>query len=270
MRYWFEVDFNKIGFSSKTCEESEESGKKWFPYNKGGDYRKWYGNQEFVVNWENDGYEIRNIKGSNGRIRSRAQNTQFYFNESLSWSKISSGNIAFRYYPTGFIFDVAGCSVFLNDNFDYIFGFLNSKVCGSILDLISPTLNYEVGHISALPIIIDESKKEKIENIVLNNIKICKEDWDENEYSWNFKKHILLKFNDNLIEKSYKKVIEYRNNQFNKLKENEQELNKLFAEIYNVNIDYDIEDKYISIPPLKLEEIIKSTPKMESLIWPVP
>ena len=248
LRYWFEVDFNKIGFSSKTCEESEKTGKKWFPYNKGGDY----------VNWENDGYEIRNIKGSNGRIRSRAQNTQFYFNESLSWSKISSGNIAFRYYPTGFIFDVAGCSVFLNDNFKYIFGFLNSKVCGSILDLISPTLNYEVGHISSLPIIIDESKKEKIENLVLNNIEICKNDWDENEYSWNFKKHILLKFKDDLIEKSYQKLVEYKNNQFNNLKDNEIELNKIFAEIYNVHINQDIEDKYISISPLNMEYIIKS------------
>ena len=258
LRYWFEVNYYKIGFSSKSCEDSKNSNLKWFPYNKGGDYRKWYGNQEFVVNWENDGYEIRNIKGPNGRIRSRAQNTQFYFNESLSWSKISSGNIAFRYYPTGFIFDVAGCSVFLNNNLNYIFGFLNSKVSGSILDLISPTLNYEVGHISSLPIIIDESKKEKIESIVLDNLEICKNDWDENEHSWNFKKHPLMKFNEDLIEKSYQKLVEYKNNQFNKLKENEIELNRLFEEIYNVNIDCDIEDKYISISPLKQEEVVKS------------
>ena len=116
LRYWWEVDFNNIGFSSRNCEDSKKSQKKWFPYNKGGDYRKWYGNQEFIVNWENDGYEIRNIVGPNGRIRSRAQNTQFYFHESLSWSKISSGKIAFRYYPNGFIFDVAGCSVFVEEN----------------------------------------------------------------------------------------------------------------------------------------------------------
>ena len=258
LRYWFEVDFNKIGFSSKTCAESEKSGKKWFPYNKGGDYRKWYGNQEYIVNWEKNGYEIRNIKGSNGRIRSRAQNTQFYFNESLSWSKISSGNIAFRYYPSGFIFDVAGCSVFLNDNLTYIFGFLNSKVCGNILDLISPTLNYEVGHISSLPIIIDESKKDEIENLVLNNIEICRNDWNENEFSWNFKNHPLIEFKDNLIEKSYKKFVEHKKYQFNQVKENEIKLNKLFAEIYNVNIDCDIENKNVSISLLKREEVIKS------------
>ena len=114
LRYWWEVDFNNIGFSSINCENSKNTNKKWFPYNKGGDYRKWWGNQEFVVNWENDGYEIRNIIGPNGRVRSRAQNTQFYFHKSLSWSKISSGKVAFRYYPNGFIFDVAGCSVFLD------------------------------------------------------------------------------------------------------------------------------------------------------------
>ena len=126
------------------------------------------------------------------------------------------------------------------------------------MDLISPTLNYEVGHISSLPIIIDESKKEQIENLVLNNIEICKNDWDENELSWNFKNHPLMKFKDNLIETSCKKLIEYKNNQFNKIKESEINLNKLFAEIYHVNIDMDIEDKYISITPLKQEEIIKS------------
>ena len=258
LRFWFEVDFNKIGFSSKTCEESELTGKKWFPYNKGGDYRKWYGNQEYVVNWENDGFEIRNIRGPNGKIRSRAQNTQFYFHESLSWSKISSGNIAFRYYPNGFIFDVAGCSVFLNGHLNYIFGFLNSNICGNILDLISPTLNYEVGHISSLPIIIDETQKNKVEELVLENISICKNDWDENETSWNFKKHPIFNYNDNLIKNSSEKFKNEKNNKFNELKKNEIKLNKIFSEIYNVNTNTNIEDKYISINLPSQENFIKS------------
>ena len=188
LRYWWEVDFNNIGFSSINCEDSKNTNKKWFPYNKGGSFRKWWGNQEFIINWENDGEELRNFK------KSVLRNSQFYFHQSLSWSKISSGKIAFRYYPNGFIFDVAGCSVFVDDYLNYIFGFLNSNVCGNILDLISPTLNYEVGHIASLPIIIDENKVEEINNIVLENIKICKDDWDDYETSWNFKKHPLLKF----------------------------------------------------------------------------
>ena len=162
LRYWYdEVNNNKISFSTKTCEESENNGYKWFPYNKGGDYRKWWGNQIYIVNWENNGYEIRNIKDSNGKIRSRPQNTQFYFKESLSWSKISSGKIAFRFYPLGFIFDVAGCSIFLNkNNKKYILGFLNSNICTNILNLISPTLNYEVGHITSLPVVFDDDKED--------------------------------------------------------------------------------------------------------------
>ena len=170
LRYWWEVDFNNIGFSSINCEDSKNTNKKWFPYNKGGSFRKWWGNQEFIINWENDGEELRNFK------KSVLRNSQFYFHQSLSWSKISSGKIAFRYYPNGFIFDVAGCSVFVDDYLNYIFGFLNSNACGNILDLISPTLNYEVGHIASLPIIIDENKVEDINNIVLENINICKDD----------------------------------------------------------------------------------------------
>ena len=254
------MDYNKIGFSSKNCEESKKTNKKWFPYNKGGDYRKWYGNQEFIVNWENGGYEIRNIRGSNGRIRSRAQNTQFYFHESLSWSKISSGKIAFRYYPRGFIFDVAGCSVFLKENLNYIFGFLNSNVCGDILNLISPTLNYEVGHIASLPIILNEYEQNKIEELVKENITIEKEDWDENETSWNFKTHPLITFKDNSLSGIFNDRKKYKNQQFNQLKANEEKLNELFYKIYNIDGNYEVNNKYISInkinPKIDIESLI--------------
>ena len=252
LRYWFEVDFNKIGFSSKTCEESELTNKKWFPYNKGGSFRKWYGNQEYIINWEKNGNELRNFK------KSVLRNSQFYFNESLSWSKISSGKIAFRYYPNGFIFDVAGCSIFLKENLNYIAGFLNSDICSNILDLISPTLNYEVGHISSLPIIIDESKMDKIENIVLNNISLCENDWNDYETSWNFKKHSILFFNNPLIENNIISLEEYKKKQFNKLKQSEMKLNEIFSEIYKIPHTNYIENKHISINQPNSEDIVKS------------
>ena len=252
LRYWWEVDFNNIGFSSINCEDSKNTNKKWFPYNKGGSFRKWWGNQEFIINWENDGEELRNFK------KSVLRNSQFYFHQSLSWSKISSGKIAFRYYPNGFIFDVAGCSVFVDDYLNYIFGFLNSNACGNILDLISPTLNYEVGHIASLPIIIDENKVEDINNIVLENINICKDDWDDYETSWNFKKHPLLKFNENNLKNSFKSWESYKKEQFNQLKSNEIKLNKIFSEIYDINSNYNVDDKHVSINSSNYEIDIKS------------
>ncbi|ABQ87952.1 BREX-1 system adenine-specific DNA-methyltransferase PglX [Methanobrevibacter smithii] len=252
LRYWWEVDFNNIGFSSINCEDSKNTNKKWFPYNKGGSFRKWWGNQEFIINWENDGEELRNFK------KSVLRNSQFYFHQSLSWSKISSGKIAFRYYPNGFLFDVAGCSVFVDDYLNYIFGFLNSNVCGNILDLISPTLNYEIGHIASLPIIIDENKVEEINNIVLENIKICKDDWDDYETSWNFKKHPLLKFNENNLKNSFKSWESYKKEQFNQLKSNETKLNNIFSEIYDIDSNYNVEDKHVSINSSNYEMDIKS------------
>jgi len=252
LRYWWEVDFNNIGFSSINCEDSKNTNKKWFPYNKGGSFRKWWGNQEFIINWENDGEELRNFK------KSVLRNSQFYFHQSLSWSKISSGKIAFRYYPNGFIFDVAGCSVFVDDYLNYIFGFLNSNACGNILDLISPTLNYEVGHIASLPIIIDENKVEDINNIVLENINICKDDWDDYETSWNFKKHPLLKFNENNLKNSFKSWESYKKEQFDQLKSNETKLNNIFSEIYDIDSNYNVDDKHVSINSSNYEMDIKS------------
>ncbi|MBR3112550.1 MAG: BREX-1 system adenine-specific DNA-methyltransferase PglX [Methanobrevibacter sp.] len=252
LRYWWEVDFNNIGFSSINCEDSKNTKKKWFPYNKGGSFRKWWGNQEYIINWENDGEELRNFK------KSVLRNSQFYFHQSLSWSKVSSGKIAFRYYPNGFIFDVAGCSVFVDDYLNYIFGFLNSNVCGNILDLISPTLNYEVGHISSLPIIIDENKVEEINNIVSENIEICKNDWDDYETSWRFKKHPLLMFNENNLENSFKSWEIYKKEQFSQLKSNEIRLNEVFSEIYDIDSNFNVEEKHVSINSSNYENDIKS------------
>ena len=159
LRQWFEVDHFNINFSCESCVESKNSNLKWYPYNKGGDFKKWYGNQNYVVNWLNDGYEIRNFRNSSGKLKSRPQNSNFYFHESLSWSKISSGSIGFRFFPKGFLFDVAGCSVFVDKNKEYILGFLNSTVSKDIFNLISPTLNYEVGHVSSVPLIFNENEK---------------------------------------------------------------------------------------------------------------
>lgn len=193
LREWFEVDINDECFNATDSIYAVYTGKKWFPYNKGGDFRKWYGNQEHVVNWSLNGKEIRSVV-KNGKIASRVQNSQYYFNESISWSKVSGGNIAFRYYPKGFLFDVAGCSLFIEDEEqrDYIFGLINTKMMQYILNALSPTLNYEVGQIASIPVIESKDRTQDVIIKVTDNIKNSKEEWDEFETSWNFKKHPLI------------------------------------------------------------------------------
>ncbi len=192
-RLWFETPIMNICFNATNRQEALETKVRWFPYNKGGDFRKWYGNNDVVVNWENDGFEIRNFKDEKGKLRSRPQNVDCYFKQSITWSKISSGSIAFRYKPKGHIFDVAGTSVFASDNqLFYLEGFCNSKVTLAIVNAISPTLNYEVGHIASLPIIFDDKQKDVVDELVKENISLSKNDWDSFETSWDFEGHPLV------------------------------------------------------------------------------
>ncbi|BDZ68767.1 BREX-1 system adenine-specific DNA-methyltransferase PglX [Methanobacterium ferruginis] len=256
LRFWHEVDINKFGFGFNNVATAKKSPMKWFPYNKGGKFRKWYGNQEHVANWENDGYELKNFK------KSVLRNSSYYFNKSLSWSKVTSGNIAFRYYPYGFLFDVAGCSIFLEQeqNMFYLLGFLNSKVCEAILGLISPTLNYEVGHIASLPVIYSKEYEKKVIKIVKENIKISQDDWDSFETSWNFKSHPILRFNNNTLEGTFNLWKSFKEKEFYKLKSNEIKLNEIFIDIFNVKgeVSPNVNDKDISLSRAHLERDIKS------------
>ena len=197
LRHWFEVNLTHIGFDLDK-QTAIHSGFKWFPYNKGGTYRKWYGNQDYIVNYQNDGQSIKHdvltkypyLKTPDYVVK----NQDTYFKPSLSWSKISSGSVAFRYFPRGFLYDVSGCSIFFKNDLElYIYaGFLNSVVCKKILEIISPTLNYETGHIAILPILETQAHEERIKNLVQDNIQISMNDWDSYETSWHFKKHPLI------------------------------------------------------------------------------
>lgn len=204
-RCWFELSINFMCFNACSRSDALISEKKWFPYNKGGEYRKWYGNNDFVVNWENDGLLIRNFKDENGKLRSRPQNMDCYFKKSITWSKISSGSIAFRYKQNGYIFDVAGTSIFVSDDMlYYLEGFCNSKVVLNILNAISPTLNYEFGHIANLPVVVNGEKQPIIEELVEENIAISKADWDSFETSWDFERHPLIN-NEKTLAKAFEK-----------------------------------------------------------------
>jgi hypothetical protein len=193
VREWYEIDINKIGFNISSIDKSIESKKKWFPYNKGGNYRKWYGNTVEVVNWENDGFEIREYNKYLNSIRSSnigIANTQYYFKESGSWGLVSSEKFSVRYSPTGAIFDVGGSSLFSDTKIKYLIGLMNTSLVQEILCVQNPTLNFQPGNVSKIPVVIDD--KHKVEQIVGDNIELSKSDWDAYETSWDFKRHPLV------------------------------------------------------------------------------
>ena len=194
LRVWNEVDFERTGFECKNAVDALESNKKWFPYNKGGQFRKWFGNREFVLNYEHDGKEIKqkasDLYGSYSRtIKSESE----YFKPCISWSKVTAGSISFRYFDPGFVFDVAGCCIFYKDETltPYHLALLNSKASTEVFKVLSPTLNYEAGHVASFPVML--RNKEEICSKALNNISISKADWDAHETSWDFKRNPLWK-----------------------------------------------------------------------------
>ncbi|MCW3779299.1 BREX-1 system adenine-specific DNA-methyltransferase PglX, partial [Levilactobacillus namurensis] len=191
LRQWFEVQHSRINFQASSLKDAEQSGKKWFPYNKGGSYRKWYGNYDYVVNWEDNGYEIRHFTDSKGKVRSRPQNTDYYFHEAITWSDITSGSISMRYRRYGSIHDVSGMSAFSTskDQLMYCLGLLNSTVGNYIFKILNPTIHFQIGNLKAFPVIATD----KIDlDVITQLIMLSSVDWGEFETSWDFGRHPLL------------------------------------------------------------------------------
>ncbi len=184
LKLWFEVNGDKVALNG-------EKGKKWVPINKGGEYRKWYGNHEYIVNWENDGYEIKNFFDEKGKLKSRPQNLDFNFRDALSWSLVTSGGFSVRMYDKCFAFNVAGISCFPDKKWIiYLNGLLNCKIVSEITQILNPTLNMNAGDVAKVPIIIE--KEEMVEKKASQAIKTSMEDWDSFETSWDFKRHPLV------------------------------------------------------------------------------
>lgn len=192
LRMWYEIESTTFKTDCKSKDESLNISAKWYPYNKGGYFRRWYGNQDYVVNFKHFGFEISKYRKENGQSAS-FPGQDFYFSESLSWSLVSSSNFGIRYYPPGFVFDIAGSSIFPDNKSDYYYqlAFLTSVVAFNCLNLTNPTINYQAGDIKNLPLKhIDNDSF--IENITSENINISKQDWDSYETSWNFKRNPLV------------------------------------------------------------------------------
>ena len=234
VRFWHEPNQFSIGFGAGSRDAAKNLNKKWFPYNKGGDFRRWYGNQEFAVDWANDGHAIRNFTDGKGKLRSRPQNLDTFFLPSVSWSKISSGLPAFRFFAPGFIYDVAGTSIFTDDPKLRIrvLGFCNSAVCRRILQILSPTLNFEVGHIASLPIQSQVGDIGTIQRLV----KMAKEDWNAFETSWDFTVLPLLNpdYRQPTLKATYQNLRAHWREMTLEMQRLEEENNRIFIDAYGL------------------------------------
>lgn len=264
LRVWFEVNRTKLLFGSENALEVKRKGVKWIPYNKGGEYRKWYGNHEYVVNWENDGYEIKEntrkvypYLGDN--LGWKISNEQMYFKKHICWTDLTTKGLSFRDFPVGFIFDASANVIFPKKESDYygILAFLNSKVVEILSKIINPTMHFKLGNFNSLPGLDINAKNVGL--IAEHCVDLSRLDWDSFEVSWNFKKHPLLR-GSKTINDSFKLWSNECEERFNHLKSNEEELNRIFIDIYGLQDELtpEVDDKYVSVRKADLQREIKS------------
>ena len=243
VRHWSEVDDTTVAYSIRSPEEARLSNQKWFPYNKGGEYRKWYGNNRFLVNYENDGKTLCDYidntpgakVGSNGRVINRDK----YFLPSVTWSFVSSSFFGVRRSDPGFIFDVGGSSAFPPDDLrNLVVGFLCSRVAFEFMRAVNPTLNFQAGNVSSLPVAIAvlQKVKESLDKIVEELVSISRSDWDSFETSWDFVCFPLLDRSlcASNINDAYAKWRDLCDKRFRRMQELEERNNQLFIDAYGM------------------------------------
>lgn len=265
LRIWEEVSYNNISFNYDSCESTLDGKYKWVPHNKGGSFRRWYGNRDYVVNWRNDGEEIKIAVVNNPTDPDttswsrRIFNWNKFFKQGISWSDVATGKLACRFIPAGAIFNATGPTFFANDrnNEKYLLALFNSNVFQEFLNLVCPGLHYNTGPISKLPVIF--AKQEKITALAESNIEISRKDWDSFEASWDFKKHPLLR-NVSTISEAFAQWQVECDDRFNRLKANEEELNRIFIDIYGLQDELtpEVEDKDVTVRKADLQRDIKS------------
>lgn len=191
LRLWYEINIKQANFIANSRSEASCSKSKWFPYDKGGGFKRWYGNNEYLVNWESDGYEIKNFKNKQGKVRSHNYNLEYIFRKGITWSALSSGNFSCRYSAYS-LFDNSGSKIFPKNkkHTNYILGILNSPITNEVFKLINPTMNYQPGTVSSM--VMNLNNENEITEKVQRLIEESKKDWDSFETSWEFKKHPLI------------------------------------------------------------------------------
>lgn len=263
LRFFWEVSSGNIAFAAHNNDECNKSGKKWFPHNKGGSYRKWAGNRDYIVNWANCGEEIKRtaiakypyLKGNPNFV---VHDDGFYFRENIAWSEIAVGNLSFRYFPHGFTYNVKGMSAFSKSEYTLLMllGFANTKVASYLANIVNPSISFGVNSFGKLPFIPAE---QIVEDLAKSNIDISTNDWDSFETSWDFKKHPLIRAASTVAD-AFSQWEAECNERFNQLKANEEELNRIFIDIYGLQDELtpEVEDKDVTVRKADLQRDIKS------------
>ncbi|QZN76217.1 BREX-1 system adenine-specific DNA-methyltransferase PglX [Paenibacillus sp. DR312] len=277
LRLWHEVSFSNLGIGYKDANTARINKQKWFPLNKGGSFRRWYGNKEYVINWFDNGLELKNAvveRYKGGSYTKEIRSEDKYFSDSITWSALTTNKLSFRHSDYGALFDSAGSSMFISEKSrNYFLGFLNTTVAESLMQMLNPTLNYGAGTVGGVPVIYSKEYEEKVNKLVEENIQISKSDWDTFETSWDFTMHPYLHLKksqdkmlngemkqDVLLENMFKRWQEVSRTRFDQLKTNEEELNRIFIGIYSLQneLKSTIDDKDISICHANSTSDIKS------------
>lgn len=264
LRLWHEVSFGKIGIEFESSDHFTRAGKKWAPHDKGGDFRRWYGNKDWIINWENNGFALHHSKAN---LRSE----QFYFRKAITWGSLSSGKISFRDSDYGAISNTAGSSIYTDsEKFFYLIGFLNTNVAQKLLNFVAPTLNYSAGPVGTLPIVFDSKYIEFVATAAKSNIEISKIDWNSFETSWDFTRHPFIKaitkypnrmdIGNIYLAECYDIWAGECEERFEKLKANEEELNRIFIDIYGLQDELtpEVEDKDVTVRKADLGRDVRS------------
>lgn len=257
LRLWYEVDKVKISFDTKTYLECETNDYIWYPCNKGGEYRKWYGNNNYLINWQHNG-ELVMQKGQRKIRNCQDYSDKYKFIESITWTSLSSSDSSFR-YSNHALSESAGMTLFIKKSMLFnTLAFLNSKIATYLINLLNPTLNVTAGLIANLP--VKNIDDHNIKNICQINIKASKGDWDSFETSWDFTVHPLVKNHVSTISEAYSLWDKECNERFNQLKANEEELNRIFIDIYGLQDELDpyVEDKNVTVRKADLVRDVKS------------
>ena len=246
LRRWTEVGNGRIGFGQNNAREGIASKCKWFPYNKGGEYRRWYGNNELVVNWENDGDEIKENTRSvypqlGDNLSWKISNESYYFRPALTWTATSSSNFGVRYSDPGFLFDVKGSSCFTNDQDRSLYlGLLSSRLVSDILACLNPTIEFQTGNIASIPVVseaLDPYFRNSVAPVVEEAISLARADWDNFETSWDFRDQALLRpaLKGSTLDDSWRNLEEQSTAAIRRMQELENENNRLFIAAYGLD-----------------------------------